>query len=178
MQLYIVRHAVTELNGKGYLATKQDPGLTSEGIKECEKMRYSEGDFDNVYCSPYKRTIQTAKLLYPYKEPIVTELITQRDFGSLSEHFKEEYSEEFLEKLRNYKIDREDLEDISEIMHRLFKFFEMVAENNDEQSSILVVTHNGIMRVIRKQFLFGTKYEEERNLKGFSMQLEKKRGIK
>lgn len=177
MKLYFVRHAVTELNGKGYLATNQDPGLTLEGIKKCENMRFNESDFDNVYCSPYKRTIETAKLLYPYKEPIISELITQRNYGSLSEHFKEEYSKDFLEKIKNYQIKRNDLEDINEIMQRLSKFFEMVIEDNDEKSNILVVTHNGIMRIIKAKFIANMDYEETENLNGFDMQLVKKRGI-
>ena len=97
MELTFLRHAQTSLNGKGYIATKLDYSLTLEGIEECKKNQFLMDIFEDVYCSPYKRTYETSKLIYPFKEPIKNNLITQRDLGVLNEKFKMEFS-----KIKNF----------------------------------------------------------------------------
>ena len=173
MELTFLRHAKTALNGKGYVATKLDYSLTKEGIEECKRNQFSTDIFADVYCSPYKRTYETSKIIYPFKEPIKTDLITQRDLGILNEKFKMEFSKEYLSLIKNYQINPIGAESLEDILKRVTNFFELLFNNYDEKSKILIVTHNGIMRIIKKYFL-GYEYDyETNNLGKFVMKLER-----
>lgn len=175
INIRFVRHGTTNLNGQGYVATKMDLPLNENGVKMCMENKFKEGNFDTVYCSPYKRTVETAKLLYSYKQPIISPLISQRDMGVLNERFKSEFNIEYLEQVRNYIINPENSEVLEEIIRRLNEFFEVIKSNNNTNSNILVVTHNGIMRIIKKEFMNTETYEDSNNLGGFCMKLEKKK---
>lgn len=175
MELTFLRHAQTSLNGKGYIATKLDYSLTLEGIEECKKNQFLMDIFEDVYCSPYKRTYETSKLIYPFKEPIKNNLITQRDLGVLNEKFKMEFSKEYLSLITNYKINPTGAESLEDIIKRVTMFFELLLNNYDEKSKILIVTHNGIMRVIKKYFLDYEYDYETNNLGKFVMKLERKK---
>ena len=173
MELTFLRHAKTALNGKGYVATKLDYSLTKEGIEECKKNQFSTDIFADVYCSPYKRTYETSKIIYPFKEPIKTDLITQRDLGILNEKLKMEFSKEYLSLIKNYQINPIGAESLEDILKRITNFFGLLLNNYDEKSKILIVTHNGIMRIIKKYFL-GYEYDyETNNLGKFVMKLER-----
>lgn len=174
INLKFIRHSTTNLNGKGYVATQKDFPLNEKGIKKCIENRFEQGEFDRVYCSPYKRTIQTAQLIYPYKEAEVSSLITQRNLGIMNEHFKYEYEIEYLSQIRDYLINPQGAETLNDIVKRLNDFLNIVSHENIDKSNILVVTHNGIMRIIKKEFLNNLEYEDSKNLGGFTMKLLKK----
>lgn len=173
INITIIRHGTTDLNGKGYIGTKKDFPLNANGIMQCLESKYNIGTFDNVYCSPYIRTIQTANIVYPYKAPIISNLITQRDMGVLNEHFKTEYNVSYLKKVREYLINPANAESLDDVKKRLNLFFEILSNENYENSNILIVTHNGIMRIIKKEILNYAEYEDTNNLGGFSMKLKK-----
>ncbi len=173
MELIFLRHAKTDLNGKGYVATKLDYSLTLEGREECQKNQFLTDIFADVYCSPYKRTYETAKLIYPFKEPIKTDLITQRDLGVLNERFKMEFSKGYLSLIKNYKINPSGSESLEDILKRITLFLQLLLNNYDEKSKILIVTHNGIMRIIKKYLLNYECNYETNNLERLEMKLEK-----
>lgn len=66
MEVTFLRHVKTDLNGKGYIVTKKDYFLNEIGREECLRNVFPPNSFNSVYCSPYKRTIETAKIVYPY----------------------------------------------------------------------------------------------------------------
>lgn len=66
MEVTFLRHAKTDLNGKGYIVTKKDYFLNEIGREECLRNVFPPNSFNSVYCSPYKRTIETAKIVFPY----------------------------------------------------------------------------------------------------------------
>lgn len=173
MNLTFLRHGTTDLNGKGFVATKLDYPLNENGRKQCLKIVFSKDSFNNVYASPYKRTIETAKLVYPYKEPILSSYIVQRDLGVLNEKHKYEFDSEYLRLVREYLINPEGAESLMDIMNRLDSFFDYVNTNNAENDNILVVTHNGIMRIVKKYYMNEQENVESKNLGGFTLKLKK-----
>lgn len=46
MELTFLRHAKTDLNGKGYIATKLDYSLNEIGVEQCLNNVFSANDFD------------------------------------------------------------------------------------------------------------------------------------
>lgn len=153
MKITFLRHGTTDLNGKGYLATKLDYPLNENGRCECKKIKFRDGEFDCVYCTPYKRTIETAEIVYPYKKAIVMSLIVQRDLGELNEKFKRDYPEEYVSKVRDYSLVPLNAESLDDIKIRIDSFFEYLKKNHKCDDKILVVGHNGIMRIIKKYYM-------------------------
>lgn len=173
MELIFLRHAKTDLNGKGYIATKKDYFLNEIGREECLRNVFPPDSFNSVYCSPYKRTIETAKIVYPYLEPVILSNLMQRDLGILNEKMKKDYSIEYLKAVREYLVNPENAETLEDIMERLNNFFEYIKLQHDNNSKILVVTHNGIMRIIKKFYLNEVNNIDSQNLDQFKMILKK-----
>ncbi len=172
MELTFLRHAKTDLNGKGYIATKLDYSLNEIGVEQCLNNVFSANDFDCVYSSPYKRTIETAKIVYPYQEPIVLSCLAQRDLGQLNEQFKKDYNIEYLKLVRNYIINPKGAESIQHIIYRLDLFFDYIKSQHDYNSRLLVVTHNGIMRIIKKYYMHEETNIDSDNLGQFKLILK------
>ena len=59
------------------------------------------------------------------------------------------------------------------IIERLNNFFEYIKLQHDDNSKILVVTHNGIMRIIKKFYLNEVNNIDSQNLDQFKMVLKK-----
>lgn len=173
MEVTFLRHAKTDLNGKGYIATKKDYFLNEIGKEECLKNVFPPNSFNSVYCSPYKRTVETAKIVYPYLEPVIFSNLIQQDLGILNEKMKEDYSIEYLKAVREYLVNPENAETLEDIIERLNNFFEYIKLHHDDNSKILVVTHNGIMRIIKKFYLNEVNNIDSQNLGQFKMILKK-----
>ncbi len=173
MEITFIRHASTDLNGRGFIATKLDYDINASGIEQCKNNIFKENNFDAVYCSPYKRTQETAKLVYPYKEPIITPLITQRDLGILNEKKKWEYDIDYLKEVRKYLINPENAETLVDLKKRIDMFFNLVKENQTDNDKVLVVSHNGIMRIIKKYYMHANDEIETKNLGGFTYILKR-----
>ena len=173
MIVTILRHGTTDLNGKGLIATKLDYSLNDNGRKQCMENIFAKDDFSIVYSSPYKRTLETARLVYPYSEPIILPCIVQRNLGVLNEKYKKDYTREYLKLVRDYIVNPEGAETLNDIIIRLDYFFDYVKLNNSENANILVVTHNGIMRIIKKYYMNETNNIESENLGKFTLTLKK-----
>lgn len=90
MEVIFLRHAKTDLNGKGYIATKKDYFLNEIGREECLRNVFPPNSFNRVYCSSYKRTVETVKIVYPYLDPVIFSDLTQRDLGELNEKMEKD----------------------------------------------------------------------------------------
>lgn len=76
----LIRHGMTSGNLDGrYVGRKTDENLSSAGKELCYNKTYPSADV--IYTSPMKRCIQTAGILYPDKEPVIQELLSECDFG-------------------------------------------------------------------------------------------------
>lgn len=86
---------------------------------------------------------------------------------------KKDYSIEYLKAVREYLVNPENSETLEDIMKRLNNFFEYIKLHHDDNSKILVVTHNGIMRIIKKFYLNEVNNIDSQNLGKFKMILKK-----
>ena len=75
--------------------------------------------------------------------------LDKRDLGILNEKMKKDYSIEYLKTVREYLVNPKNAETLPDIMVRLNKFFEYIKLHHDYNSKVLVVMHNGIMRIIK-----------------------------
>lgn len=83
-QIHLLRHATTQGNLDGLYVGHTDMEATEAGLRQIDDLKENYGGYpevDAVFSSPLKRCLQTAKRMYPEKEPIVLEGLSEYDFG-------------------------------------------------------------------------------------------------
>jgi alpha-ribazole phosphatase len=85
MQLYLVRHGVTELNEKQVYQGWTDTALTEKGKAQCEAVRWKLRDvrFDAVVSSPLQRTLHSARIISGFSAECIRtyEFLREFNFG-------------------------------------------------------------------------------------------------
>ncbi len=91
-KLHFIRHGITEGNKQGVYVGRSDVSVTEEGIQMIkmldEKMDYPY--VERIYTSPLLRCRQTADIIYPDREKIIVEGLTEIDFGEFEGRSYEE----------------------------------------------------------------------------------------
>ena len=81
MKLYLIRHAQTQGNLEGrYIGCRSDEALCSEGVLTIQGKTYPP--VAQVFVSPMRRCIETAKLIYPHIAPQIVDDFRECDFGA------------------------------------------------------------------------------------------------
>jgi len=152
MELYLVRHAQTELNLEKRIAgSRIDTLLTQKGIQQTKKIseRLKGENFDLILSSPLTRTRQTLKIILENQVEHnlqFDEGLIERDWGSLSGEFHKNVDFE------NLAVDTEKIEDFEKrIISTLEKYY-----NQNKDSKVLVVTHSGVIRTVLNKFFPGS----------------------
>lgn len=87
MNLFIIRHAPTEANLSGDLVKNYDsfdiiPFDTKKWWSKVGQFLPKDGEYE-IFCSPAKRCINTAKFIFPGKKVIVTPKLSEFDCSGL-----------------------------------------------------------------------------------------------
>lgn len=96
-QIHLIRHATTEGNLAGQYIGHTDMDATEAGLRQIDDLKEEYGGYpevDAVFSSPLKRCLQTAKRIYPDKEPIVMEGLSEYDFGEFEGKTADELKDE------------------------------------------------------------------------------------
>jgi len=158
MDIYIVRHGETDMNKAGKLmGQKFDDGLNAEGISQAHELASTmkKGDFDIIFSSPLKRSIETAKIVAErVAAPIIERAeIIERDFGSLSGKTWIEMSEltspptDFRQLDLEQKYDYRPYggESFGDVKERFMRLVEEI-KNDWQGKKVLIVAHGGIAK--------------------------------
>lgn len=160
-RISVLRHGLTEANDRAiYLGSRTDYSLSTKGmaqlVDKMEQFQYPK--VQRVYSSPMKRCVETAEILFPYRELQTVENMTELDFG------------EFDGKSVQELIDREDYkawlqgntpdkrapggESMEEFLVRLYKgMHEIIMDMMNEQlSHCALITHSGIVTNLMAAF--------------------------
>lgn len=96
MRIFLIRHGATFANKEHRYLGKTDQSLSPEGI-EALKEKKDAGMYqkvDALFSSPMKRCLETAKLLFPYLEPVMIPEWEEIDFGIFEGKNYEELKED------------------------------------------------------------------------------------
>jgi len=84
MKIYFIRHGATMGNlAKKYIGIT-DEELCPEGISELKNLMFPVPDL--LICSPLKRCVQSAQILFPGQEVQICEDFRECDFGDFENH--------------------------------------------------------------------------------------------
>lgn len=183
--LTFIRHAETELNRAGIFAGRTDCNITKEGFEEAKKVLHeNEKNFDYIYCSPLKRTKQTLEAIIPGSEPIVDERIIEIYIGEWEGKKKSSFDRNLLALYRTGQYTPPGAETTEQVDKRVCDFVESLYRTYKKDEKILIVTHNGVMRSIKRNFVrdydnimsknLGTIILTEEDFKYYKQKQEKK----
>lgn len=158
MNLYILRHGQTDYNLMGKFQGRVDIPLNENGIKQVKETakELSIIQFDKVFSSPLRRTIQTAEFVTK-QETTIDNRIIERSFGLLE---GKESITDYEERVEEYQI-----ETIENLTQRVYNFLDDILNRYQQNDNILIATHACVARMIecyftRKSYAEVQKYYE------------------
>ena len=161
--LYVVRHGQSLWNSENRFTGWTDIDLNDNGIREANDVGNIIKDLniniDYVFTSDLKRSINTAKIIEPYlkdfnQEPINTQLLNERNYGSFTglnkDDVKNQYGSDFLHKLRrSYDYKPDDGESLSDVVSRIEAFNKLFLQDKlTFGSNVLIVAHGNSLRAL------------------------------
>lgn len=165
MKLNLIRHAESIYNEKGLLQGQIDCDLSKNGLRETkEKAKSFSTNFDVCFCSPLKRTQQTAEILVPHLNKIYDKRIIERGLGDW-ENTPNTDEKQFLMHNKTVPPNGETFEDFDS---RILEFLEMI-KNNYSNKKVLVVTHGGVIYAIYR--ILGIKVKAIDNLQMVTIEI-------
>jgi len=157
MKIYLLRHGQTAENLKGVmLGSKLNVSLSEFGIKQIKDIKL-DPDFDVIFSSPMRRTLETAEIVNQalHTNIVVTENLRERDKGILEgkthaavkEYTKGAVSEEVLNQKLEFDFSPYGGDSVESVRVRVKSFIQEVLDNYRDKK-VLAVTHLGIVRVM------------------------------
>lgn len=149
MNLYVIRHGQTEVNLKQQINGINDIDLNQTGIEQAKQMeqKIKELSIDLIYCSPLKRTVNTAKIVNTSNIPIIYDnRIIERDTGNMM------YQSVSVLDLnlwfdKNKDIIYENVEGFKSTITRMEDFINNIKQAH-QNKNILLVTHGDVYKAI------------------------------
>ena len=168
MQLYFIRHGETEMNVKGILTGTLETDITNKGRKEANDLsKQLNINFDAYYCSPLKRTIQTLYEIKGDVNYIVDKRITEIFSGDWQGKRKDELPIKEYSLYKQGKFTPPNGENLKEVDKRILSFLKDMSQLYHKDEKILVVTHNGFIRQLKRLFSNDNTDNSPKNLEIF-----------
>lgn len=161
-KIHLIRHGRldSQYNGK-YIGKKTDVPLSSDAMSELKEMRekfwYPEADV--IFTSPLFRCVQTAHALYPDRNYMVVDELSECDFGIFENRSYEELKsdEKFIEWAKGGMKDKvPEGESGLEFAQRCYSGFAKVAEYVMKAGieDSVIITHGGVITQIMASLAF------------------------
>lgn len=163
-EIVLIRHAESIDNKKGLWSGRTNCNLTEAGRKAAHELgQHLKNDFNEIYCSPLTRTKETLKEIFPDVIPIYDERLVEISIGSWEQTKKEDYDETLKSLFRQGIYSPPNGEYHQDVDERITSFLTELFETKQDKK-ILVVTHNAILRAIKRNFIKDYKNIMSKNL--------------
>lgn len=154
-RIYLIRHGLTDANLNGRYIGTTDIDLSEEGVKELFELReqYTYPNVGRVYTSPLRRSIETARVLYPEMTPVTVEGLREYSFGVFENKTPEELMDlpEYKDWLDSTKqATPEGAEKPEEFTARVLEGLDLIIRDmmKNRISEVAVITHAGVITSI------------------------------
>ena len=148
--IYFVRHGQTNWNLEGRIQGQTDISLNETGFMQAKeiKRKLENIKFEKVFCSPLKRALETAKVIYDGKI-IIDDRIKERNNGELEGKLKSEIKK--MPDFNNPDSSECNIEPIKVFNERIKLFLDEITRKY-KNKNILVVTHAGVCIYVKCYF--------------------------
>ena len=157
-RLLFIRHAQTEWNIQRRFQGHGDSPITEEGQEQLQRLksRLAGLEFDVVYSSDLRRTMETSKMLSG-KQRVEEPRLRERGVGILEGLNLEQIMAEHAEAFRAFRSGDKDHqieggESLQIALNRAWTFLEEMPEKHPG-AELAAVSHAGLIRLICKQIL-------------------------
>lgn len=155
----LIRNGITAGNVEGKYIGHIDEPLSTAGQKQIEEMKEEFGypQVDVVFSSPLQRCTQTAKIIYPDKEPVVMDGLIEYNFGEFEGKTAEELQKHpvFPDWLAGKKgVDPPFGESNDAFANRIADTFIKIVDGMIETGTThtAIVTHGGVIMALMQFF--------------------------
>jgi probable phosphoglycerate mutase len=161
-RLYLMRHAEVAYVAEDRPVTRPDEvGLTASGEEQARTAAAALADvqFDRVLASGLRRTLETARLVVPDREPEIWHDLREISGGRVSEIPEDELEEAFLGAFRgDVPLETRFLggESVGELLDRVVPAVERLVAD-EGWDTVLAVLHGGVNRAILSYALTGER---------------------
>jgi broad specificity phosphatase PhoE len=165
MNVYVIRHGITQLNIQKKVNAEVDEPLAPEGIEQAKAAVFTiPKSVSIIYSSPLLRARQTAEIIgSALNLPVnVADGLTEIMMGSLAGKSWEEMTDGIALKKKHRSVEFDYMpyggESLEQVKKRVISFFNEI-NNKYPDGSVLIITHGGIVRLITMLEQGETVYE-------------------
>jgi alpha-ribazole phosphatase len=159
-RVYLVRHGETDYNKKSCYYGWTDCSLAQEGIEQSEALRsvFENIQYDVMLSSDLRRAVETANIINCCnRELLIDKRLRELNFGQWEGKSYQEVSTEHTEDWNLWVEDYEnaaptDGESFANMYNRISEFMDE-ARNLYKDKSMVIVSHNGSLRIIAAYLL-------------------------
>ena len=159
MQIYLMRHGLTEYNKTARFTGRADPPLLPEGEKQACKVHdmLKNIHFDRVISSSQQRAVRTAQIVVPGQPVEAMDQLVELDVGSWTGHTWKEVEQMDPEGAKLHEADWTAAvgggEDFTDMYTRVNEAVHEILASSKLDDTLLIVSHGGPMRVLATLFL-------------------------
>ena len=160
-RIYLIRHGATQLSAEDRFAGATDVDLSDEGRKQAQALavRLADDHITAVYCSPMRRTVETASIVARPQDlkPITRDGLREIHHGRWESMRRGEVEAQFPEEYAAWEEDPFTYAPLGgesglSVMARALPVIrEIVAQHRDE--NVAVVSHKATIRLILSSLL-------------------------
>ncbi|WFE64311.1 histidine phosphatase family protein [Micromonospora sp. WMMD714] len=165
MRLVLFRHGETALNGEDRFQGQCDPPLSAAGearIRQAARaLAGRAGRWTGVYCSPQRRAVQTAAVLGAALGlgPLPDQNLRERHLGEIDGLSRRVFAAEHPDRMRRLVAQLDYRPPGGEtgagVRRRFTEFTGRLLSTPPPPGDVLVVTHGGVLNVVRRHLLAG-----------------------
>lgn len=168
MKLYLLRHAQSAANADGIISCKL-PGadLSDTGREQAREVarKITElTDIKKIYCSPFRRTIETIRYVNLPSRLILDDRLKELDYGNFDGKLQSEVENEIIQTMERIRQGDNKIrfgvsgESQQELISRIYNFLIETIEGGE---TVLAVTHECVISIIGRLHRKLRKYDKK-----------------
>ncbi|MFA7569309.1 MAG: histidine phosphatase family protein [Defluviitoga tunisiensis] len=156
VDIYLVRHGITDWNSEGKWQGQRDIELNEEGIMQAQAAaeRFKNMEIDGLYCSQLKRAIKTAEIINQYHGLQIERYADLNECnigpwdGKTLDQILQDYSEEVKYWHNDIWAVVDGVESLGDLQRRAVRALKKITKKHNLNDKIIIVAHGLAIRTI------------------------------